>query len=159
VPDSLLPPLLLAALVANALAAGFFYAFACAVMPGLARTDDRSFVAAMTAINAAVQNPLFALSFFGSGLASAAALLAALSGGAGPGATAAIAGALALGVLQYVVTFGRNIPLNVRLDRSARGPLPTARRGFERPWVRANTARMLASTGALLLLGIALAAL
>ncbi|MCJ1701790.1 DUF1772 domain-containing protein [Rathayibacter festucae] len=155
-PDSSLTPLLLAALVANGLAAGFFYAFACAVMPGLARTDDRTFVAAMTAINAAVQNPLFALAFIGSGLSSAATLASAISSGAGLATSTAIAGALALAVLQYVVTFGRNIPLNVRLDRTARGPLLPARRGFERPWFRANTLRMLASSGALLLLGIAL---
>ncbi|MCJ1674730.1 MULTISPECIES: hypothetical protein [unclassified Rathayibacter] len=117
-PDALLVPLLLAALVTSGLAAGFFYAFACAVMPGLGRTDDRAFVSAMTAINAAVQNPLFA---------------------------------------QYVVTFGRSVPLNLRLDRAAGGPLSDARRGFERAWIRANTARVLASGGSLLLLGIALA--
>ena len=156
-PDALLVPLLLAALVTSGLAAGFFYAFACAVMPGLGRTDDRAFVSAMTAINAAVQNPLFALAFVGSGLASAAALVAALAGGAGAATTSAVAGALALAVLQYVVTFGRSIPLNLRLDRSAEGSLPDARRGFERAWVRANTARVLASGGSLLLLGIALA--
>ncbi|MCJ1698753.1 MULTISPECIES: anthrone oxygenase family protein [Rathayibacter] len=156
-PDALLVPLLLAALVTNGLAAGFFYAFACAVMPGLSRTDDRAFVSAMTAINAAVQNPLFALSFVGSGLSSAAALVAALAGGAGAATTSAVAGALALAVLQYVVTFGRSIPLNLRLDRAAGGPLSDARRGFERAWVRANTARVLASGGSLLLLGIALA--
>ncbi|MBF4463157.1 DUF1772 domain-containing protein [Rathayibacter sp. VKM Ac-2878] len=127
-------------------------------MPGLARTDDRTFVAAMTAINAAVQNPLFALAFFGSGLSSAAALVASLSTGGGL-APWAIAGSLALAVLQYAVTFGRNIPLNLRLDREAHGPLVTARRGFERPWAGWNVVRMLATSGSLLLLGLALLAL
>ncbi|MWV75809.1 DUF1772 domain-containing protein [Rathayibacter rathayi] len=155
--DSLLVPLLLAALVANALAAGFFYAFACAVMPGLARVDDRTFVSTMVAVNAAVKNPLFALSFFGGVLLPAAALLAALLSGEG-GTARWIGVAVALFMVQYLVTFSRNIPLNLRLARDVRGPHASTRRAFEKPWVRANGVRTVAATGSVLSLGLALLA-
>lgn len=52
---------------------GFFYAFACSVMVGLARTDDRTFVATMQWINATVRNAAFAPAFFGALLVTAAA--------------------------------------------------------------------------------------
>jgi uncharacterized membrane protein len=43
---SALTLLLMSATVLTGLMAGFFYAFACSVMVGLARTDDYTFVAA-----------------------------------------------------------------------------------------------------------------
>ncbi len=39
--------LLLFATVATGLVAGFFYAYACSVMVGLARTDDLTFISTM----------------------------------------------------------------------------------------------------------------
>lgn len=152
---ALVVPLLLAALIANALAAGFFYAFVCAVMPGLRRTDDATFVSSMVAINAAVQNPLFAVSFFGGFLASAGAFTtAALTGQADPALWSGVA--VALFVAQYAVTFSRNIPLNVELDRRASGHRGAARAGFESPWVVWNVLRTAVTTAAVLCLGIAL---
>src|ERR671916_3351001 len=41
---------LVAATVAMGLLAGLFYSYACSVMPGLSRTDDRTFVSGMQQI-------------------------------------------------------------------------------------------------------------
>jgi uncharacterized membrane protein len=51
--------------LAAALIAGFFYAYHCSVMPGLAATDAVSAIKAMQGINAVVRNAVFAFSFFG----------------------------------------------------------------------------------------------
>ncbi len=45
--------------------AGVFAIYANAIMPGLGQTDDRTFVRAFRAIDTAIINPLFLLSFFG----------------------------------------------------------------------------------------------
>ena len=50
---------LIAATLGTGLIGGLFFGFATAVMPGLARTDDRTFVATMQGINEAILNPLF----------------------------------------------------------------------------------------------------
>ena len=63
--DSLRMLSLLAATLATGLMAGLYFAFSCAVMPGLARTDDRTFVAAMQWINVRILNGWFALAFGG----------------------------------------------------------------------------------------------
>lgn len=57
--------LMTASTVALAGIGGLYYSYACSVMPGLRATDDATFVHAMSRINIAIQNPVFALSFFG----------------------------------------------------------------------------------------------
>jgi uncharacterized membrane protein len=54
-----------AATVAMGLIAGVFYVFACALMPALARSDDRVCVQVMRDVNEVIQNPAFMLSFIG----------------------------------------------------------------------------------------------
>ena len=56
---------LVAATMTTGLMAGLFYAFACSVMLGLNRTDDRTFVGAMQRINVAILNAWFLVSFVG----------------------------------------------------------------------------------------------
>ena len=58
--------LLVGSTVAVGLMAGFFYAYACSVMVGLDRVDDRTFIVTMQWINATVRNAAFAPAFFGS---------------------------------------------------------------------------------------------
>jgi uncharacterized membrane protein len=150
---------LLAATVTMGLAAGLFYAFSIAVMPGLARVGDRAFVEAMQRINVAILNGWFALGFVGAPLFTA--LAAALSLGAGGRrALPWIAAALVLYGAALVITFRVNVPLNDALvaagepDRIAD---PAAvRGGFEASWVRWNAARTVASTAALACLAWAL---
>ncbi|WP_337061991.1 anthrone oxygenase family protein [Kineococcus sp. G2] len=148
--------LLLAALVTSAWLAGLYYAFSCSVLPGLGRTADGTFVAAVTSINAAIRNPLFALSFAGGPVLTAGAVPAALAAGRA-GAAGAAAAALALHAGALAVTVTRNLPLNDALDAAADGPCP-ARTGFERPWRRWNAVRAVLATGAVTGLGAGLVA-
>ena len=56
---------LIAATMTTGLMAGVFGLYAHAIMPGLNKTDDRTFVGAFQAIDRAIINPLFMLWFFG----------------------------------------------------------------------------------------------
>ncbi|GFJ96353.1 hypothetical protein [Phytohabitans rumicis] len=57
---------LFAATMTTGLMAGVFFIYANAYMPGLGRTDDRTFVGAFQATDRAIINPLFMGLFFGS---------------------------------------------------------------------------------------------
>jgi uncharacterized membrane protein len=140
------------ALVATALIAGLFYSFSVAVMTGLAKADDRTFVDTMQRINRAIQNPAFFLSFAGALVLTA--LVAVLQRRHGPvAATRWVVAALVLYALVLAVTFGINIPLNDELDRAGHpdqiADLAHVRSRFEGPWVAANIVRTLLSTAAL----------
>ena len=140
--ESLRAPVLLAATVATGLQAGTYYTWACGVMPGLARVDDRTFVSSMTHVNTAIVNPVFMLTFLG-----APALAAAAVATSSPSARGwAIAG-LVLTIGTVAVTAAGNVPLN---DALAAGG---SRADFEASWVRWNVARTLTSSGALACLG------
>ncbi|MFC3577906.1 DUF1772 domain-containing protein [Streptomyces yaanensis] len=138
-----------AATVATGLIAGTFYIFACAVMPALARSDDRVHIEVMQNINDVIQNPVFFLCFLG------APLLLAVS--AWQLRTAPyrrwILAALAAYALAFLVTVVGNIPLNNDLAHAgapARIADPAAVRDrFEHAWVTWNVIRTLLSTLAL----------
>lgn len=123
------------------LVAGLFLAFQTAVMPGLARTDDRTFVASMQGINVAILNPVFLTVFT---LPLLAFVVAAVTGPSRPWVIAA--GVLYLAM--FVITRVGNIPLNDALeavgatqDASA---LEAARRAFEDQWNRLHLVRTVA---------------
>jgi len=146
--DSLRAPSLVAAAVASGLQAGTYYTWACGVMPGLARADDRTFVATMQHVNVAIVNPVFLASFLGAPLLAGAALLTS----SGSARSWVVAGLL-LAIGTVAITGGGNVPLNNALE--AAGPvdriadLAAVRADFESAWVRWNVARALTSTGAL----------
>lgn len=145
--------ILTAAVVTTGLVAGLFQAFGYAVMPGLRRTDDATFVRTMRAVNGAIIGPWFLLLFGGALLLSVAAAVAAFIGDDGrlPWVT--------LGLLGYLLTVGItgrvNVPLNTRLEVA---PVATAeqaraaRQEFEARWVRWNLVRGATSTAAFLAL-------
>ena len=54
---------LIAATMTMGLMAGGFGIYGNAIMPGLRRTDDRTFVTAFQALDRAILNPLFLLTF------------------------------------------------------------------------------------------------
>jgi uncharacterized membrane protein len=56
---------LIVATMATGLMAGVFGLYAHTVMPGLGRTDDRTFVDAFQSIDRAIINPLFMATFLG----------------------------------------------------------------------------------------------
>ncbi len=139
---------LIAAAVMSGLIAGLYYAFSCAVMPGLRRVPDSAFVESMRSINLAILNPWFALVFAGGPLATVVALVL--------GPTVPLAAALAFHGVALVVTFRINVPLNERLDdTTADGP--ELRAAFEGHWVGWNLVRAICCTVALLALCIELA--
>lgn len=143
---------LIAATITMGLMAGLFAAFSYAVMPGLARTDARTFVAAMQRINEAILNGWFAIAIGGAVVFTTAAALMHLPAQERP-ALPWIVAALVLYLIALVVTGVVNVPLNNGL--LAEGPPDritdpaAARRRFERRWVRWNVARSVLTVAAL----------
>ncbi|GAA1295020.1 membrane protein [Planotetraspora silvatica] len=139
---------LFAATMATGLMAGLFYAFTIAVMPGLAASDDRTYVVAMRRINIAIQNGWFGIAFAGSLLLTLAAALLHLGEPELPWLGAAF---VSYG-LVLVLTFSVNIPLNVALDKvdeaGRAAEHAAARERFETKWVRWNLARTLLNVAA-----------
>ncbi|MEU8792542.1 anthrone oxygenase family protein [Streptomyces sp. NPDC048643] len=145
-----------AATVVTGLIAGVFYIFACAIMPALARSDDRVFIEVMQNINDAIQNPVFFLSFLG---ALALTAVAAWQSRGAPNRWWVFA-ALAAYALALLFTVAVNIPLNDDLAAAgapARIAEPAAVRDhFENTWVAWNVVRAVLSTVALACLARAL---
>lgn len=155
-----LAALVLAALP-MALIAGFFYAYACSVMLGLARLDAAGFIAAMQAINDTVRNPVFFFSFFGALGLTVVAALCSLPRWGSPATWLVGVPFLVYALGAFGVTVACNVPLNEALAQvrvaDPATDLDAARRAYEGPWVRWNLVRTLASTVALLALCGALA--
>jgi uncharacterized membrane protein len=135
---------LVAAVITNGLTAGLFAAYSYAVMPGLGRADDRTFVEAMQRTNAAILNGWFGLCFGGAVVFS---VLAVVLHRGRPGWGWIVAG-LVLYVAVLVVTFRVNVPLNDALAAAGDGDPAAARAAFEGAWVRWNVVRAVLSTGA-----------
>jgi uncharacterized membrane protein len=57
---------LVAATLTTGLSAGMFYVFSHAIMPGLGRANDRTFVGGFQAIDKAIVNPWFLFGYLGS---------------------------------------------------------------------------------------------
>jgi uncharacterized membrane protein len=142
---------LIAATIATGLVAGLFYAYACSVMPGLARADDRTFVEAMQQINVAILNGWFGAGFGGAPLLIAVAAALQLPAG-GRRALPWIVAALLLYAVMLVITFTVNVPLNDQLAATAHGgpdaALAQVRQQFEARWVPWNVARATSSAAA-----------
>ncbi|WP_448317175.1 anthrone oxygenase family protein [Streptomyces sp. CO7] len=151
---------LVAATVTTGLTAGLFQAFSIAVMPGLARTDDRTVVETMRNINVAILNGWFLLGYGGALVCDVAAVvLLAVDRDAGGGLVPVVA-ATALYLAAVLLTARVNIPLNNDLEQAGAQAgavgLAAVRNRFERPWVRANHVRTLLCTASLALLCLAL---
>jgi uncharacterized membrane protein len=155
---------LVAGILTSGLLAGLFYAFSCAVMPGLARTDDATFVRAVRATNEAILNGWFAASFLGAPVLTALALATVLAG-QGPGAAALWSGGAVLAhLVTWVITARVHLPLNKQVAAAgdSAGEYAEVRATSEARWWRWNIVRTLTSTmafaclvGAVLALGAA----
>jgi uncharacterized membrane protein len=141
---------LVAATVTMGLLAGVFWIYANAFMPGLRRTDDRTFVAAFQAVDRAIINPVFLAAFLGA--LALTGLAAALHLGAdGRSVLPWVVAAFVLYLAVVVVTLGVNVPLNDGLkaagDPDRIADLAAVRERFnEARWVRWNLARAVATT-------------
>ena len=139
--------LILATLLCS-LVAGFLFAFATVVMPGIKTLNDREFIRAFQVIDGVIQNnqPLMVAVWMGSILA---AVTAALMGFGQLDGTQRLL--LILALIVYILgvqlsTFTINVPLNNRLqalnvDVMDEAALQAARMNFEPSWNRWNLVR------------------
>jgi uncharacterized membrane protein len=140
------------------LMAGVFGLYQHTVMRGLGRTDDRTFVGAFQAMDRAIINPLFMLTFLG------ALVFAAVAAGLHAGERSVlvwVAAAFVLYLAVVVVTLAINVPLNDALkaagDPDRIADLAQARERFdEARWVGWNIVRTILSAAAFACLAWAL---
>jgi uncharacterized membrane protein len=149
---------LILGLVLTALMSGTYFAFSTAVVPGLARTDDRTYVTAMQRINESILNPRFLTTFMGALIVPIVAVFLHLGDGTRDRLPWIIAGA-ALYAATVAITGGVNIPLNNRLMAAGDVDVQAAaaaRAGFHDRWLRFNLARTVLCLAAVVTLAIAL---
>ncbi|WP_328522448.1 anthrone oxygenase family protein [Kribbella sp. NBC_00359] len=148
---------LLVATMTTGLVAGVYAIYANAFMPGLAKTDDKTFVGAFQAVDRAILNPLFlGLGFAGALLFTLLAGLLSLKEKALPW----IAVAFVLYLITVILTIAVNVPLNDAL-KAAGDPntidVAAARAAFdEAKWRTFNLIRTILATLSFGLLGWAL---
>ena len=141
---------LLAATMTMGIGAGVFQLYAFAIMPGLGRTDDRTFVGAFQRIDTAIVGPWLFLFFFGA--LGFTALAVALHLGADQRSILLwIGGAFVLHLAVIVITLVINVPLNDEIkaagDPGRIADLTAVREQFnEVRWVSWNIFRVVAST-------------
>jgi uncharacterized membrane protein len=134
---------LLAATLSMGLVTGVFALYWHAIMPGLAKADDRTFVGAFQALDRGIINPVFMATNFGG------ALVFTLIAGLlliGQPAFAWVAIAFVLYLVVVVMTIRINVPLNDAI-KAAGDPnqidVTAAREAFDEPrWVRSNNVRV-----------------
>jgi uncharacterized membrane protein len=149
---------LLAATMLTGAMTGVFGIYANAIMPGLRTTDDRTFVGAFQAIDRAIINPLFMLTFLG------ALICAAVGAGLHAGERSVlvwVAAGFVLYLAVVVVTLAVNVPLNDALkaagDPDRIADLAAARDRFdEARWIAWNVVRAILSAAAFACLAWAL---
>lgn len=140
---------LITATLLNGLLAGFLFAFAVVVMPGIQKLPDRDFLRAFQQIDGVIQrgSPLFMLVWLGSAVSLIlAAVLGVYYGGANRWLLIGIAVAHVAFIQLPTMTI--NIPLNNRLqaadlDTLDADAVTALREDFEPRWNRWNVARTL----------------
>ena len=143
---------LVAATVTMGLRVGVFALYAHTIMPGLGRTDDRTFVGAFQSIDRAIINPLFLPIFLGALVFTGLAAVLHL----GADGRSVLPWALAAFVLYlavFVITIGVNVPLNDGLKAAGEPDrivdLAAMRERFNAAkWIRWNLVRTVACTAA-----------
>jgi uncharacterized membrane protein len=148
-PEFVRSAVLIAATMATGLMAGVFGLYANTIMPGLGRTDDRTFVGAFQSIDKAIINPLFLAIFFGAVLFTGLAAVVHL-GKAERAVLPWIVAALLLYLIVLIVTIAVNVPLNDGLKAAGEADripdLAAVRQRFnEATWIRWNLFRALLS--------------
>jgi uncharacterized membrane protein len=144
--------------VTMGLMAGMFGLYSHTIMPGLGKTDDRTFVGAFQAIDRAIINPWFMASgFLGALVFTVTAAITQL----GQDALGWVAAALVLYLVVFAITIAVNVPRNDAI-KAAGAPdqivdLAAVRASFdEARWSSWNLVRAVATTTAFGLLAWAL---
>ncbi|WP_449373234.1 anthrone oxygenase family protein [Arthrobacter psychrolactophilus] len=145
--------------VCSGVAGGVYFAFSAMIMPALRSLPAGQAVPAMQHINRSAVRLPFMVVFFGSAVASLAALIMELTAGAGaPVSTSRIVGA-GLALVGFGVTVVRNVPLNNALALIASDAIDIDERWkkFSRAWSLANLGRATAAVAATVILADSLA--
>ncbi|WP_342328935.1 anthrone oxygenase family protein [Pedobacter sp. FW305-3-2-15-E-R2A2] len=134
----------------TALIAGLFYAFSCAVNPGLAKLSDERYLAAMQSINKEIQNLLFLSSFMGTLLFLPVSTWLQFRVGITDSFWLLLAATFVYTIGVFGLTMFGNVPLNQALDRfnlssAAAKEMAIQRERFEIPWKRFHRIRTVAS--------------
>ncbi|MEL6500847.1 MAG: anthrone oxygenase family protein [Cyanobacteria bacterium J06623_1] len=139
--------LILATLLCS-LVAGFLFAFATVVMPGIKTLNDREFIRAFQVIDGVIQNnqPLMVAVWMGSILGAVAAAVLGFSQLDGTQRLLSISAPIIYILGVQLSTFTINVPLNNRLQRlnvdaMDEVALKAARMNFEPGWNRWNLVR------------------
>ena len=146
--NTLRPLSLVAATMSMGLAAGVFDLYAHTIMPGLRKTDDRTFVGAFQAIDRAIINPWFIGGCF---IGALALTVTAAITHLGRSALPWIGAALVLYLVAIAITAAVHVPLNDAL-KAAGSPdrisdLAAVRDKFnEARWIGWNLVRAVTST-------------
>ncbi|NEQ47424.1 MAG: DUF1772 domain-containing protein [Leptolyngbya sp. SIOISBB] len=146
--ESIFQIVLILATLLCSLVAGFLFAFATIVMPGIKKLSDRDFIRAFQVIDGVIQNnqPLFVAVWLGSVVASVAAAGLGFGQLVGTQRLLLIAAPLVYILGVQLSTFTINVPLNNRLqalnvDAMDAVALKAARMDFEPGWNRWNLVR------------------
>ena len=144
------------------LVAGFLFAFAIVVMPGLGRLDDLAFLRSFRSIDGIIQRnqPLFLMVWVGSALTLIAAAALGLSALEGSAQIALVATTLLYLLGVQAPTIAINIPLNNAIQKLNPAAIDgavarRARAEFEAEWNRWNLVRTICAcvvSGSLLLI-------
>jgi uncharacterized membrane protein len=151
---------LLAATITTGLMAGVFGIFAHTIMRGLGKTDDRTFVGAFQAIDRAIINPLFMLTFFSALIFSGVAAVLYFRHD-GRSVLPWVITAFVLYLVVVIITVAVHVPLNDDIkaagDPERIADLAAVREQFhETRWVAWNVVRAIATTVAFACLAWAL---
>jgi uncharacterized membrane protein len=153
-------PVLAGAAITTGVSAGLLFGYQVSVIPAFKTLSDADYIAAMQAINVAIQNPIFALFFFG---AAIFLLGAAFLHRSTPGSLRfhlLVAATLLYIVGTLGITIGANVPLNdtlaaFSLHSSTPAQAALARSAFQGPWNTWHLIRTSASVGSLVLVTVA----
>ena len=156
---SLVQVVLILATLLCSVVAGFLFAFAVVVMPGIGRLDSGAFLVAFQEVDGVIQRgqPLFGLVWLGSIVALVAATIIGLVQLIDMDRWLLAAAAAIYIVGAQVPTFSVNVPLNnevqalvvSEMDNAA---LASARERFEARWNRWNVIRTICATAAVAIL-------
>ena len=148
---------MVAATASVGLSAGVLFCYQVAVMPGLARLDDRGFVTTFQSIDRAIVGPVYlGLAFFGG--AAALGVATAVQRGRARALLGIATAVYLVGVVG--VTMAWHVPHNdalraIDVATASDATLASARQGFASTWTRLNLVRTVAATASLALVALA----
>ncbi len=131
--------ILVAATTTTAMLVGLFYGWSVSVVPGLARLNNTEYISAFQAMNRAILNPLFFISFMGSVILLPLAAYLNYSQPASLCFWLIVAATILYIFGTFGITMAKNVPLNEMLDKfnlaAASEEAKAAKRAlFEQTW-------------------------